>query len=190
MPQRGRRRAQSAPTRVGDVLAVRPRLHDPRGERRRRAHLEPVPRHAHRRARPVASRRPVRTRRWWNHASSSLPARAAILGRDPSGERVHVGEVRLGAPRGTRRRSVTESVAASSKYARWLTWSAIVQPVGRRGRPPLLVGQRTRAAARSSRVSAARSSSSASMSTGTATCPASAVVVVRRTPADLPARPR
>ena len=55
LTQRRRRRPRRA-ERIGDVLPVRPRLHDASGERRRDAHLGPVPRDARARIERAARR--------------------------------------------------------------------------------------------------------------------------------------
>ena len=144
---------------VGDVLAVRPRLHDPRGERRRRAHRRPVPGHPQRRVQPAEHR--------------EQPGPGVV---EPG---QHVGAATgRGAPRPPRRdpgspaRPRTPPAAAPSARrprrtsARWVTWSSTDQPaagVGRR-QPSSSSGTTS---ARNTADSAARSSASAVIDTGT-----------------------
>ncbi len=111
LAQRRGRRARRA-ERVGDVLAVRPRLHDARGKRRRDAHVGPVPGHAcprvdgeqglHHRGARVAEPH-----------EQHIGCEPAVLPCDDLGEtigmrehRVALGTKAIGVERGTRRGGV------------------------------------------------------------------------------------
>ena len=165
MPQRRRGRADRT-ERVGDVLAVRPGLHDPRRERRRRAHLRPVPRDRASRGRRVASLRPCRRVASRNHASSSAPARPRYSAATRA---VNASTSASSGSAATR----NASGSVDRERGRLVEVGEVAHLVARSTSPSAGVGVRhsasvsgheQRARARASR--AARSPSSASMSTG------------------------
>ena len=157
VPQPGRRLPRHAEG-VGDVLAVRPRLHDPRGERRRRAHRRPVPGHPQRRVEPAERREQPGP--GVVEPGQHLRRRTGRGARRPPRR----GPGSPARPR-TPPAATAERTAASSNQARWVTWSSTDQPAAGVGcRQP--ASSSGTSSARSTADSAARSSASPDMETG------------------------